>query len=119
MDSVISLEYNSENNEFEAYLYPGAGDPEAKVKIDYSQNDIYAGNAINFSISGTHVYRMYVNATKYQEFKMSGEVNRFADYINELEIKEPMTPKEYTTKELNSVEKNGKPKAIEEIASRS
>lgn len=115
MDSVISLEYNSENNECQAYLYPGTGDPEAKIEIDHAQNDIYTGNAINFSISGTHVYRMYVNATKYQEFKMSGEVNEFADYINKLELKEPMTPKEYTAKELNSVEKNGKPKAIEEI----
>lgn len=114
-DSVVSLEYNSENNKCEAYLYPGTGDPEAKIEIDHAQNDIYLGNAINFSIYGTHVYRMYVNATKYQEFKMSGEVNEFADYIKELEIKEPMTPKEYTAKELNSVEKNGKPKAIEEI----
>lgn len=31
------------------------------------------------------------------------------------ETKEPMTPKEYTARELNSIEKNGKPKAIEEI----
>lgn len=115
MDSVVSLEYNSENNECEAYLYPGTVDPETKIEIDHAQNDIYLGNAINFSIYGTHVYRMYVNATKYQEFKMSDEVNEFADYIKELEIKEPMIPKEYTVKELNSVEKNGKPKAIEEI----
>lgn len=34
------------------------------------------------------------------------------------EIKEDMTPKEYTTKELNSEDKQGKPKAIEEIFNR-
>lgn len=119
-ESYITLEYNNETEKCESYLYTRRRDNKTRVKIDsalfLTDDDGNAmSNVVEFSEMGIHVWNMALNVSKVNADRINKEVNDFVNYVNKLEIEEDMTPKEYKVKELNSVEKNGKPKAIEEI----